>query len=67
MQAKVILIGAARGVGQLTYAIPPALEGRVECGHRVLVPLRSRRMTGIVTEVGDGLEAGAGALKPKVA
>ncbi len=64
MQAKVILIGAARGVGQLTYAIPPALEGRVECGHRVIVPLRSRRLTGIVTEVGDGLEAGAGALKP---
>jgi primosomal protein N' (replication factor Y) len=64
MQAKVILIGAVRGVGQLTYAIPPALEGRVECGHRVLVPLRSRRMTGIVTEVGDGLEAGVGALKP---
>jgi primosomal protein N' (replication factor Y) (superfamily II helicase) len=64
MQAKVILIGAARGVGQLTYAIPPELEGRVECGHRVIVPLRSRRMTGIVTEVGDGLEAGAGALKP---
>jgi len=63
MQARVILIGAARGVGQLTYAIPPALEGRVECGHRVIVPLRSRRLTGIVTEVGDGLEAGAGALK----
>jgi len=64
MQVKVILIGAARGVGQLTYAIPPALEGRVECGHRVIVPLRSRRLTGIVTEVGDGLEAGAGVLKP---
>jgi primosomal protein N' (replication factor Y) (superfamily II helicase) len=65
MQAKVILIGAARGVGQLTYAIPPALEGRVECGHRVIVPLRSRRLTGIVTEVGDALEAGAGGtLKP---
>ena len=64
MQAKVILIGAARGVGQLTYAIPPALEGRVECGHRVIVPLRSRRLTGIVTEVGDALEAGAGTLKP---
>jgi primosomal protein N' (replication factor Y) (superfamily II helicase) len=64
MQAKVILIGAARGVGQLTYAIPPALEGRVECGHRVIVPLRSRRLTGIVTEVGQGLEAGAGELKP---
>ena len=64
MQAKVILIGAARGVGQLTYAIPPALEGRVECGHRVIVPLRSRRLTGIVTEVGNGLEAGTGDLKP---
>ncbi|HVA84253.1 MAG TPA: primosomal protein N' [Candidatus Binataceae bacterium] len=64
MQAKVILIGAARGVGQLTYAIPPTLEGRVECGHRVIVPLRSRRLTGIVTEVGEGLEAGAGELKP---
>ena len=64
MQAKVILIGAARGVGQLTYAIPPALEGRVECGHRVIVPLRSRCLTGIVTEVGNGLEAGAGDLKP---
>jgi len=64
MQAKVILIGAARGVGQLTYAIPPALEGRVQCGHRVLVPLRARRLTGIVTEVGEELDAGAGALKP---
>jgi primosomal protein N' (replication factor Y) len=64
MQAKVILIGAAWGVGQLTYAIPSALEGRVECGHRVIVPLRARRLTGIVTEVGDGLEAGAGELKP---
>jgi primosomal protein N' (replication factor Y) len=64
MQAKVILIGSARGVGQLTYAIPPALEGRVECGHRVIVPLRSRRLTGIVTEVGTALETGAGELKP---
>ena len=36
----------------------------MECGHRVIVPLRSRRLTGIVTEIGDGLEAGAGALKP---
>ncbi len=64
MQAKVILIGAARGVGQLIYAIPQALEGRVERGHRVIVPLRSRRLTGIVIEVGERLEAGAGALKP---
>jgi primosomal protein N' (replication factor Y) len=64
MQARVILIGAARGLGQLTYAIPPALEGRVECGHRVIVPLRSRRLTGIVTEVGETLEEGCAPLKP---
>lgn len=64
MQARVILIGAAPGVGQLTYAIPPALEGRVERGHRVIVPLRSRRLTGIVTEVGEELEAASAALKP---
>ena len=64
MQARVILIGAARGVGQLTYAIPPELEGRVECGHRVIVPLRARRITGIVTAIGDALEADGKALKP---
>ena len=64
MQARVILIGAARGVGQLVYAIPPALEGEVECGHRVVVPLRSRRLTGIVTEVGEALEAVSAELKP---
>ncbi len=63
MQAKVVLIGAARGVGQLTYAIPPALEGRIQCGHRVIVPLRARRLTGIVTEVGEALEANGSPLK----
>lgn len=64
MQARVIPIGAARGVGELTYAIPPALEGRVERGHRVIVPLRARRLTGIVTHVGEALDSGGVAPKP---
>jgi len=64
MQANVILIGAARGIGQLTYAIPPTLEGRVQCGHRVIVPLRARRLTGIVTEVGEALTSNDNSLKP---
>ncbi len=63
MQARVVLIGGARGVGQLTYAIPPALEGRIQCGHRVIVPLRARRLTGIVTEVGEALAANGSSLK----
>ena len=58
MFARVIIAGHAGNVAQLTYAIPPALEGRVECGHRVLVPVRSRRMTGLVVEVGPDLDAG---------
>jgi len=58
MRARVVIVGAAGGVEQLTYAIPPALAGRVACGHRVLVPLRSRRMTGLVTEIGADLESG---------
>ncbi len=58
MRARVVIVGVAGGVEQLTYAIPPALAGRVACGHRVLVPLRSRRMTGLVTEVGANLESG---------
>ncbi len=62
MQAKVVIVGAAHGVDQLTYDIPPALEGRVAPGHRVLVPLRSRKVTAMVLEVGEALNAGA--LKP---
>jgi primosomal protein N' (replication factor Y) (superfamily II helicase) len=57
MQANVIVVGAAHGVEQLTYAIPPALEGSIRCGHRVVAPLRSRRVTGVVAEVGENLSA----------
>jgi primosomal protein N' (replication factor Y) (superfamily II helicase) len=58
MRARVVIVGAAGAVSQLTYAIPPALEGRVQCGHRVLVPMRSRRLTGLVIEVGETLDSG---------
>ncbi|MGH7815375.1 MAG: replication restart helicase PriA [Candidatus Binataceae bacterium] len=55
MQANVVIAGAPGGFERLTYSIPPALEGRIEPGHRVLVPLRARKLTGIVTETGAQL------------
>ena len=58
MRARVVIIGTAGAVEQLTYAVPPGLEGRVQCGHRVLVPMRSRRLTGLVTAIGDDLDSG---------
>ena len=42
MQANVVIVGATRGFETLTYSIPPALDGRIQPGHRVLAPLRSR-------------------------
>jgi primosomal protein N' (replication factor Y) (superfamily II helicase) len=62
MQANIVIVGATRGLDTLTYLIPPALDGRVQPGHRVLAPLRSRRLTGVVTEVGENLSTGE--LKP---
>ncbi|HVA80932.1 MAG TPA: primosomal protein N' [Candidatus Binataceae bacterium] len=58
MQAKVVIVGAARGVDSLIYDIAPELEGRVAPGHRVLVPLRARKLTAVVLEVADALSAG---------
>ena len=63
MHARVIIVGQAGKDEQLTYAIPPALDGRVACGHRVLVPIRSRRMTGLVIELGESLDSGGNAPK----
>ncbi len=62
MQAKVVIVGAARGVDQLVYDVPPALASSLAPGHRVLVPLRSRTVTAMVLETGENLSAGA--LKP---
>ena len=58
MRARVVIVGSAGTVEQLTYAVPAELAGRVQCGHRVLVPMRSRRLTGLVTALGDDLDSG---------
>src|SRR5712692_8779631 len=64
MLARVAIVAAAGGAAELTYAIPAALEGCVEPGHRVLVPIRSRRVTGIVVETGENLESGGAQPRP---
>jgi primosomal protein N' (replication factor Y) (superfamily II helicase) len=62
MQARVVIVGAARGVDQLIYDVPPSLATSLAAGHRVLVPLRSRTVTAVVLETGENLSDGA--LKP---
>ncbi|MFI5353154.1 MAG: primosomal protein N' [Candidatus Binatales bacterium] len=57
-----IVLGAAKGMDALTYAVPAGMS--VACGHRVLVPMRSRKLTGVVVEVGSELDAGGATLKP---
>ena len=49
--ADVIVLGTPKDVAQLTYAVPPAMANRLLPGHRVLVPLRSRKLTAIVVRV----------------
>jgi primosomal protein N' (replication factor Y) len=66
MQVNVIVVGATRGTEALTYAVPPALQARVEAGHRVLVPLRSRKLTGVVVEMGSALAPPGAKLKPLI-
>jgi primosomal protein N' (replication factor Y) len=61
---RVVIAGAPAGVEPLTYAIPPTLSGRVAPGQRVLVPMRSRRVTGLVIETGTQLDAGGATLRP---
>ena len=62
MQANIVIVGATRGFETLTYSIPPALDGLILPGHRVLAPLRSRKVTGVVTEIGERLSTAP--LKP---
>jgi primosomal protein N' (replication factor Y) len=62
MQANIVIVGATRGFETLTYSIPPALDGLIQPGHRVLAPLRSRKVTGLVTAVGERLSTSE--LKP---
>jgi primosomal protein N' (replication factor Y) len=62
--ARVVIVGAVSALERLTYAVPAPLVGHLMPGHRVLVPLRSRRVTAIVTEVGDDLDSGGAVPKP---
>lgn len=64
LRARVVLAAATGPAEQLTYAVPRDLAGRLRAGHRVLVPLRRRRVTAIVLEVGAELPAGGAAPKP---
>ena len=64
VRARVVIAGAAGAVDQLTYVVPRELAGTLTAGHRVLVPMRSRRVTGIVLEVGENLDAGGGTPRP---
>jgi primosomal protein N' (replication factor Y) len=59
-----VVVGAVRGVEELTYLVPPELEGRVRPGHRVLAPLQSRKVTGVVLEIAASFPGVNGNLKP---
>jgi primosomal protein N' (replication factor Y) (superfamily II helicase) len=59
-----VVVGAVRGIEELTYLVPPELEGRVRPGHRVLAPLRSRKVTGVVLETAPSFPGTNGHLKP---
>jgi len=58
MMARVVIVGVVGALERLTYGVPAAIAQQLAPGHRVLVPLRSRRVTAIVTEVGDSLDSG---------
>jgi primosomal protein N' (replication factor Y) (superfamily II helicase) len=51
MQARIVIVGASRGVDELSYQIPPAMSDALSVGHRVLIPLRLRKVTGIVLDI----------------
>jgi primosomal protein N' (replication factor Y) len=64
MQVRMVVVGAVRGIEELTYLVPAELEGRVRPGHRILAPLRSRKVTGVVLETAPSFPGTNGNLKP---
>ncbi|HLX38726.1 MAG TPA: primosomal protein N', partial [Candidatus Binataceae bacterium] len=64
MQVRMVVVGAVQGIEELIYSVPAELEGRVRPGHRVLAPLRSRRVTGVVLETAAAFPGTNGDLKP---
>ncbi len=59
-----VVVGAVRGIEELTYLVPAELEKLVRPGHRVLAPLRSRKVTGVVLETAQSFPGINGNLKP---
>jgi primosomal protein N' (replication factor Y) len=57
MMARVVIIGSVGTLQRLTYGVPAPIAEQLAPGHRVLVPLRSRSVTAIVTEVGEHLDS----------
>ena len=58
-----VVVGAVRGIEELTYLVPAELEKHVRPGHRVLAPLRSRKVTGVVLETAQSFPGTNGNLK----
>ncbi len=52
--ADVVVLPPIPGTEILTYAIPAEMDGAVEVGTRVLVPLGKRKEAGVVVAVGNG-------------
>ncbi len=64
--AEVIVLGTPAGVAQLSYSVPRAMLDRLLPGHRVLVPLRSRRLTAIVIRIRARSAGDPAILKPLI-
>ncbi|MBN2800098.1 MAG: primosomal protein N' [Deltaproteobacteria bacterium] len=51
-------------VGELSYAIPPLLEGALEVGHAVFVPFGPRSETGYVVGFAEQIDVPPGKVRP---
>ena len=56
--ARITPLPRIPAVDALTYKVPASLEGVVSPGKRVVVPLGTRRVTGLVTSIDDAAPAG---------
>jgi primosomal protein N' (replication factor Y) len=56
--ARITPLPRIPAVDALTYRVPSSLEGVVTPGKRVVVPLGTRRVTGLVTSIDDAAPAG---------
>ncbi len=64
LYARIVILGATgAGLEALSYRVPDEFTLRLRRGHRVLVEVRSRRLTGIVLDL-ESDPPGTGELKP---